>query len=1092
MSTAARKVDPVDAAVREEIRANVAENILVEAGAGTGKTTSLIGRIVEILASGHATVDELAVVTFTHKAAAELSARVREELEKAIPDEPDPERRRRLAEGARGLYRARIETIHSFATSLLRERPVEAGLDPEFRTLTGLEGDLLFDDFFRAWLAELLAADHPEVTVALNLGMGPDELREAALLVHEHRYLLPLEPFSGDEADGSEVVRWLDAYLEEVEAIAERCTNPDCKALPGMRRLIDFAERLEVEGTSAAARARLIARAMPRVSRNAGAKSDWEDPGDCRRWKELAGEWYELRERVPVEMRSAALAALLPRIEEFVRGYAAHRRNEGLADYDDLIIWSRDLIRDRPEVREYFRGRFRSILIDEFQDTDPIQVELALHLASASPKIEEWRELEPAPGKLFVVGDPKQSIYRFRRADIGIYDEVKGGAFADRLRQIVQNFRSAPRVIEWVNHAFDRLFQRREGLQPENVPLKESPFAEKLERPPVVVVRRRDPDANADAVRAEEAGAVAALLKDAIEGPGPWLVRDRVSGEHREPCWRDVAILLPRRTGLEAFEEALAELGIPYRHEGSRDYFQRDEVRDLIFLLRSIDDPRDRLSLIGALRSGAFGCSDDDLVIHAGTGGGWDYRFDQSSEAERVLEAFELLRRLHRARERLSLPLLVQRALGESRLVEVALTGRDGPQAAANLLAIVDQARDFAGAGGGSPRAFARWLAENTERQATEVDAGIAEETDDVVRIMTIHGAKGLEFPIVVMANLGGTGANHRNAVPREAEGRLHFSVGSKGGGTDFPTPDYEERLDEEREALELEDIRLLYVAATRARDHLVIPDIRGKQSPGPLMAALEGVLPDGEAHEQEVDGVWMLDASRIERPAPAKAERRKVKAAEAKAALAEREEWSGERAELIKEAREGLELTVASSVERSVRPLAAEASHSDAAMLVSEGPPLEVGDALHKVMEKVTLPDAEDLEIWAEAICQEFGIPDHAGEVVEMAQRCLSSPTVRRAIGSGNYQREVPFTLTEDGGFAAGRVDLVFRDDDRLRIVDYKTDLVGADDAEPHALEHHSGQAKTYAAAISSATGRPVSGVVLVFCRPGSEVTIN
>lgn len=1093
MSGAANDLVPTDAKVREQIRTSVTGNLLVEAGAGTGKTTSLVGRIVEILASGHATVDQLAVITFTNKAAAELSARVRERIEEAIPEESDEDRRERLAEAARGLYRARVETIHSFATSLLRERPVEAALDPEFRTLTGLEADLMFEEEFDNWLAELFAEETPELTIALNLGMGPDELRAAASLVHDHRYLMPLRPFDQRDAGDAEIDAWLDEHLSEIRAIQGRCTNDESKALPQIQRVLDFAARLEVEGTSEAARARLIARGMPSVSSGAGRQSDWPDAEDCRRWKALATEWRDLHDRIPVVMRSAALVALLPRIEEFVADYEAYRRTEGRADYDDLIIWSRNLVRDRPEVRKYFRRSFRAILIDEFQDTDPIQVELGLYLASDATEIEEWRSLEPADGKLFVVGDPKQSIYRFRRADIGIYDQVKAGALADGLREIVQNFRSVPGVIAWVNDAFDQLFVREEGLQPANVRLGPSPYEQAFDRPPVVVVRGRDPEANAATLREEEAKSVAALLHEAVKGNEPWLVRDGVSGELRPPCWRDMAILLPRRTGLEAYEEALAEIGIPYRHEGSRDYFQRDEVRDLIFLLRAIDDPRDRISLIGALRSGAFGCSDDDLVIHAGTGGSWNYRAPGGgSESERVIQAFEVLKGLHYAREQLSLPLLVQRLVAESRLVEVALTGRDGPQAAANLLAIVDQARAFSAAGGGSPRAFTRWLAENTEREANEVDAGIAEETDDVVRIMTIHGAKGLEFPIVVTANLGGTGSNDKGPVPSESDHLLHFSVGAKGRNSDFPTPEYEAKSETESEALALEDIRLLYVAATRARDHLVIPDFRGKKNPGPLLEALDTILPKESGHEQAVDGVWLLDAEQISRPDPVKEERRRVKAVEAKQALAARDKWNGERADLIRDARKGLELTVASSVERSVRPLAAEASHTEAAMLVSEGPPLEVGDALHKVMEKISLPAADDLEMWAEAICAEFGIPQSTGEVIEMARRCLASPTVKRAIESGSYQREVPFTLRRNGCYLAGRVDLVFNDGNELIVVDYKTDDVEGDDVAEHAQEVHGGQAESYAGAITTASGRPVTVIVFVYCRPGAQAVVT
>ena len=484
--------------------------------------------------------------------------------------------------------------------------------------------------------------------------------------------------------------------------------------------------------------------------------------------KELIGEYRDLVEALPAALRSNALLGVLPHIEEFVSGYEDHRRSEGVADFDDILIWARNVLRDNLDVRHYFQGRFQALLIDEFQDTDPIQVEIATYLTAEEQDKTDWRKLVPSEGKLFVVGDPKQSIYRFRRADIGIYDQVKRYLLADGLREIVQNFRSSKPLIEWINRTFDSLFVEAEGLQPANVELKASHRGVKMDRPPVVVVRGHDKELDADGVRQKEAEAVAALLREATAGDAKerWPVRDPATGEVREATPGDVAILLPTRAGLDAYEHSLARAGLPFRHEGSRDYFERDEVRDFVFLLQAIDDPLDRLALIGALRSSAFGCSDDDIVIHRGSGGSWDYRSETESDSERVTEAMGRLRKLHWRRTKLSLPELVQEVLDRSRMVEFALTLPDGPQAAANLLGIVDQARSFTAAGGGGPRAFTRWLAQNAERQAEEVDTDIAEEGDDVIRLLTMHGSKGLEFPIVVLANLATGDRNQVEPVP--------------------------------------------------------------------------------------------------------------------------------------------------------------------------------------------------------------------------------------------------------------------------------------------------------------------------------------
>lgn len=1089
------RATPIDQPVRERIRTELGTNLCVEAGAGTGKTTSLVARIVELLAGGEADADGLVVITFTEKAAAELSARVREAIERGMATEQDAGRRERLEHAARALYRARIETIHTFAADILRERPVEAGIDPGFGVLRDLEAELSFDEAYQAWLDALMEADHPELRRALNVGFGLAEIRETAEVVNRYRFLLPLAPFPEPTPDADGLISWVEANMTELEQIREECRDETDKGPAEIDKLARFAERCAAEGGSPADRERLAARAAPKVAKGAGRKASWDDPGRCKRMKELFAEYGDLRERTQEELGAAALLAVLPHVERFVRGYESARRRTGVADFDDLLIWTRDLLRDNLEVRGYFRDRFSTLLIDEFQDTDPIQVEIATYLTASDASGEDWRSLEPEPGRLFVVGDPKQSIYRFRRADIAIYDEVKRRLLGDGLVQIVQNFRSLPGVLAWINRVFDALFEEQEGIQPANVALEAVDREPSVERPPVVVVRHIAEDANAEQLRALEAGAVASLLREAVVD-APWPVRDQATGGLRPATPRDVAILLPARTGLDAYEEALAGAGVPYRHEGSRDYFRRQEVRDLISVLRAIDDPGDHLSVFGALRSGAFGCSDGDVVTHRATGGAWDYRVAEASSAsEPVMEALGVLRELHYGRGRQSLAELVQKVVEQSRLVDFALTQTDGPQAAANLLAIVDQARAFSAAGGGGLRAFCRWLVQSTDNEAQEVDAGISEETDDVVRLLTMHGAKGLEFGIVVLANLSGSGQNQTEPVPDEPAGRLHLRVGTKSRSGHFRTPGFAERWEGEKEALAAERIRLLYVAATRARDHLIVPHVRSAGGkPGPSLRVLEPLLPalDTEGHDVDVDGVRLLDATRLaeardpERAVPA------PDAGEVERALALREEWVVDQGSVVREARRELPFVVASSVERSTRPLAAEASHSAQALLVSEGPPLPVGDALHLVMERVALPDAEDLVEVVEAVCAEAGLLDRLEEVREMAERCLASPVVRRAVESGSAQREVPFTVVGEGGFATGRVDLVFGENDGLVVVDYKTDAVAANDAERHAVEHHGGQADVYARAIAHASGRSVDRVVFVYCRSGVEVAVS
>jgi ATP-dependent exoDNAse (exonuclease V) beta subunit len=332
--------------------------------------------------------------------------------------------------------------------------------------------------------------------------------------------------------------------------------------------------------------------------------------------------------------------------------------------------------------------------------------------------------------------------------------------------------------------------------------------------------------------------------------------------------------------------------------------------------------------------------------------------------------------------------------------------------------------------------------------------------------------------------------------VPDEAGHQLHFHVGSGGMGRTghYETPGYEKRWEGEKAALDAERIRLLYVAATRARDHLIVPHIEGKGKPGPFMRALEPLLPEEHGHEIAADGAWLLAADELP-PAPEieEAPSGEVEPEVVARAIDEREGWIGEHDELIRAARRELAITVASSVERSVRPLAAEASHSASTLLVSEGPPLPIGDALHLVMERVALPGAEDLDEVVETICAEAGLPDDAGLVGEMARRCLDSDAIAHALASAEWYREVPFTVSRNGGFGTGRVDLIYREGDELVVVDFKTDHVSGDPAahEAFTLEHHSGQAEVYSEALAVASGLSVRMVVFVYCRTGVEVTV-
>lgn len=1093
---------PIDQETREAIRTALDRNFFVEAGAGTGKTTVLVDRIVAILRNGHATVDELVVITFTRLAAAELATRVRERLEETRDTTESEEERARLEEALYALPRARIETIHAFAAGLLRERPVEAGLDPGFEEMDDLSASLAFDEAYQDWLATLLNpedGERPEaVWRALNRGLDLRHLREVVEQVHHHRSLLPLVHDDVPAPDIHGFLARFEQDVDELEEILARCRNPADHGAQQIRMLMAQRDDLRAVRNDRDALERAILH-LPKISQK-GARTSWVDPADCDRQKEICRELNEAVDEIKRDLRAEAIAGLLPLAEDFVRGYTEQRRRTGRAEFEDLLIWARDLLRDRPEVRRYFRERFRCILVDEFQDTDPLQVEILLYLCGEEPDgvaARDWRELRPAPGRLFLVGDPKQSIYRFRRADISIYEWVKRHVLPGDLCTITQNFRSLGGVIDWVNGCFQHIIAPHDGVQAGYVPLDPWPQARlDLHRAPVVVVHH-EMDGSADDVRRQEATTLAALLRQAVDVEG-WPVRDPETGEVRPARWRDVAILIPSRSGIAIYEEVLAEAGIPYRHEGGRSFFQRQEVRELINCLRAIDDPGDRLSMVAALRSGAFGCSDEEIFLAAeAMGTDFDYRRDPPTGHAAVADGMHTLRELHTLRHRLPLPELVRRVIDETRLIEYALTLPQGDQAAANLLKVVDQARAFAAARGGGLRAFVRWLDTATSRSTEEEDADVAEAGDDVVRLLTIHAAKGLEFPIVALANLQGRDARTRNVIPDHAARRLHLRVGSQDQGY-FETPGYAAAAEIEKQHDAAEQDRLLYVAATRARDHLILPVIIWKGSrekerkPKGMLARLAPHLPvptpDHSPNGADIDGCHVLLAAHLPVGDNGLRESPPATNVDVDDVLAVRERWLMERAALLKRAGAGLQVTTASSVEAWDQEPADDAEATPGAL--PRDAALAVGTALHATMEALDLTGDGEVESMARAKAAEAGVPGHADEVAALARACLASGVVQRARAAERAAREAAFTLPVGDGFVEGRVDLLFREPDGLVIADYKTDRVTPEQVDAR-LAVYRNQAAVYAFAVAEVTGLPVKEVVFVFARAGVERAI-
>ena len=1091
---------PQDAAARERILTGLGDTLFVEAGAGTGKTTSLVGRVANLVSGGAATLDQIAAITFTEAAAAELRDRIRERLERdaAADSELDSLARERCERGVADLDQAAIQTLHSFAAALLRERPLEAGLPIAFETADAIASQLDFDRAWTDWLDGALAAENLQepLTLALSLGLNLSNLREIALQFHQNYDLLERAAFADAEdaftAAAPPAAAQLAAEVGEMERLCGYARLGESDVLyRHTQGVIAVARRLAEMNPTAAETYRLLQKTP--VSQSRGRQGDWDtDPKSgvnaCKLLKDRLGELQAALREELTAARRRALLLLLRELRDFARNYAATRKAQGKAEYHDLLIWARDLLRDNVAVRDYFRGRFSHLLIDEVQDTDPIQAEIAMFLAEAAapdtPPAErprQWDEVIPEPGKLFVVGDPKQSIYRFRRAEVRQLNRLRQRMGGESL-QLTQNFRSQRPVIAWVNRLFDSWMGEGSLWQAEYVDLLPRwDGAAELPGKPGVKRLGQALAGSVSIARQEGAQAIAALLSRLPAEQ--WQVRDtEAAGEqYRAAGYSDVCILMTRRTSLRDLEQALEEADIPYRLEGSSLIFDTQEVQDLLNCLRAIDDPANQVAIAAALRAPAFGCSDLNLLELVNSGGRFDYLAEAPAAVAAIPagQALAALKEYHQARLWESPALLIERFIRERQLLAAALDHPRPRQQWRRYRFMINQARAFADAGGSSLRQFLSWAERQAAESARVTETPVPEDDEAAVRVMTVHGAKGLEFPIVILTGLDSWSSNRSESVLFDREkGQPEVSLGS--GDRAFATAGYAELKEKEQELAEDEAVRLLYVAATRAKDHLVVnmyhPERRNsaaKQIDDLLdsddAAALWESLnppPVPAAADAPLTGP---DAADI--PNPADFMRR-------------REQWRQERQALI--AAGSRPQSVAATTLARIAKEAADESAVEEPWRRGRGG-TSIGRAVHAVLQSIDLATGAGLAETAQAQATGENIPGRRQEIIALTQAALHSPVVRQAVAAGRFWREVPVAAPLGEGVVEGFIDLLYEREGGLVVVDYKTDAIDAPETAETAQRYRL-QGGAYALAAQRATGKPVREVVFLFLRPSKE----
>ncbi|WP_251922980.1 UvrD-helicase domain-containing protein [Salinibacter ruber] len=1117
-------------------------NFVVRAAAGSGKTTALVARMVALVRQGTAEIQDLAAITFTRKAASEMKQRLYEELlsarkvlrgEKGTYEGTEAEKRR-VDRALSSVQQCFVGTVHSFCGRLLREHALEAGLPPDFAV--GIDDRDEADLRSRVWeqhVEETHLEDADSLSELREVGLRPNDLTGLFKTVSDYPELdlYTNPPLSLPDLDRA--VETAKAFVRKWQA---HRPHPPVKDRDGAQQALDKAEGLVENGSldSPAQKAELL-----EILDGGYSSSGEKGKVTLSAWGEKGSDSYkasrDLRDDAYHDLMASTIGPVLrkwkalahQRATEFVkpveRKYREVRREEGLLTHHDVLYHTRNLLRENPEVRQKAYERTPRLLVDEFQDTDPLQAEILFYLTAEDPTTKNWTECVPKPGSLFIVGDDKQSIYRFRRADINMFNKVEKQVEEKGGEEVIlrRNFRSYEEICGFCDDVFDKAFSEAERG---DVQAKYKDFisSEDAEGRDEHARRRLKVDYikgnPSDEIAADTAEQIAGFIKRALdEGAAHEMAGDPeenpVFEEKASP--EDFIIITGGKKNLSIYGGALARVGVPFTITGSSDLGDSDDLKDFSDLLTCALRPADELAAVSYLQGGLCGFSDDDLYqvrrafdqVHSSP-----FHFARAEMPEEALEALPapLAGQLRKAAARaqraqdllqskrpsLALPEIAEEA-GLLAAAAHAPPEEVGSIRAGRILRALALARKRAGDGDDWAEilsVFQDILDQEVDEDGLTLESG----SGSAVRIMNLHQVKGLEAPVVFLADpYPETGKSHSpTRHVRREEGDLVAPVTKETPGSDkvtHPPLGWEDEdggfevIEEAHETAEKK--RLVYVAATRAERLLVVSEYHHKNQgrKDGDWAPLHGHMEDVPVLTPEVPMGLNGEASDSELPAPDLEQyRRERESAIDQArrpsyritnASEERDGASEMQPSVLRDGEDGYGKTLGIGVHTLLEDLVQRGLPSDR---VSGS---KVRSHLQAAQEQLQNTGEDRVEVTSEDI----------KTARAMVDRFLSSSLANEVKNASRVFAEYPLSSAHeelsanDGGkvddIRRGVIDLLYEDGAGWHIVDYKTDRVG-DSGLPATLGDHkyADQVRQYADGWENLTGEKVASADLWF----------
>ena len=1060
--------DPDDEDVRARVRilSDLDTSMMVEAGAGSGKTTSLVGRMAALVARGTA-VERIAAVTFTRKAANELRERFQVELERRFREGGDnPEMAQRYDRALREIDRAFLGTIHAFCGRLLRERPLEVGLDPDFRELDEDEFAEAKQEFWRRWIERASRDADPDVVAARTLGVDLRALRtgfDQVIAYPDVQFPLP----DSQAPDVTQCRRQLEVLLARAAEIMPRTQPGDgWDPLMTLIRRLHYSARVH-DWQQLAAFCGALERMAP--SHCKPTQKRWSsDKAGKQAAKQLGEDFLSFLEGPVAELLRCWREHRYPVVMRLLLGaseaFARERHATGRLCFEDLLLLTARLLREHPAARAGLGERYSHLLVDEFQDTDPVQAEICFLLTSAPGEGIDWRTATPRPGSLFVVGDPKQSIFRFRRADIQTYEMVRA-----RLEQcgavlkLTRNFRSVRPIETLVNTHFGTRF----------------PAAPTAHQAPFSPLRTQRDGIDGDGVfrypvtpdgRSKEA-----IAEADAQLVASWIA-ERVGTGRNVP--RDFLLITYHKQAIAAYARALSARNIPSATTGA-PLPQEHELRELITVLAALADPENSVAVVAALEGLFFGLSPADLYEGREAGLRFSVTHPPRDATHVVSLALGTLHEWWRAAQRHPADVLVERILADTGLLYHAASQELGDARAGALLHIVEALR--AGSLTGAPGIVDAMERIEILLRGEAGDAPLRPGRHDAVRIMNLHKAKGLEAEVVVLCAPSPLADHDPTVCIRRdgdhATGGMLIEGEPRGRGAPIPLaqpPRWDAMAADERLFGAAELDRLLYVAITRARRALVVASRVG---PATSQAAFATSAADDQSLWGSLAGTLATCATAIGLPAtPAPGRRRVSGDCEA---LARRAAAAAERT-----ASACAPTTRSVTVTESAKHEREERRAYDLAAVNGMGAGPAWGRAVHRSLEALGRGRrGASLQIFMHAVVRDEGLStDVLPELAAMVAQVSGSAAWQRLTATGRLTVELPVMQCEllDGvmSLTEGVIDAAALGADGWVVVDWKTDRVEGEAWDARARSYDR-QVARYCEMLAALGGEPARGSV-------------